>query len=246
MLFPIFHVIFYTACLWSYFQGNRRQAPPPPPPLQSRRTQPNLIRELAVAAERRATLRSIERNSDPVYIPPVTRKTRSVSDTTTPGSAESEGSADWSPDQQRKGKVPLLPNMSRTALQPRSYPAPPPPVPGNKPTPTSEVPHIQESSTSKTTPSADSDAPHKTAAPPPIAVKPKKKIQALHEDPGEPDTSPQAPPTKLEAAVPMAVDMDALMEEAVALEPTTKKVRKKVKKKESTEDSTTGEKKEKK
>ena len=229
-------------------QGNRRQAPPPPPPLQNRRTQPNLIRELAVAAERKATLRSMERNSDPGCTPPLTKQTRSISDTTIPGGVESEGSADGSPDQQRKGKVPLLPNMSRINLQPRSYPAPSPPVyiPGSKVTPTSETPHVHETSTTKATPISDSDAPHRTAAPPPIAVKPKKKIQTSSEDIGEPDSPPQAPPTKVETAVPMAVDMDALMEEAVALEPTTKKVRKKVKKKESSEDSTAGDKKEKK
>ena len=232
--------------MWSHFQGNRRQAPPPPPPLQSRRTQPNLIRELAVAAERKATLRSLDRNSVPKCTPPeTTRQIRSVSDTTTPGGTESEGSADGSPHQERKGKVPMLPNTSRTALQPKSYPAPPPPVPGNKATPTSETPHVQETTT-KTTPTVDSDAVHKAAAPPPIAVKPKKKKQTSNEDLGEPEPSPQTPPTKLEAAVPMAVDMDSLMEEAVALEPPTKKARKKVKKKESSEDSTAGEKKEKK
>ena len=200
-----------------------------------------------MAAEKKATLRKMERNSDPECTPPNTRQTRPVSDTTTPGGAESEGSADGSPDQQRKGKVPLLPSTSRSALQPRSYPAPPPPVPGNKATPTFEAPHVQETST---TPIVDSDAPPKTVAPPPVAMKPKKKKQTLSEDVGESDSAHQAPPTKLEAeeevAVPMAVDLDTLMEEAVTLEPTAKKVKKKVKKKGSSEDSTVGEKKEKK
>lgn len=227
------------------FQANRRQAPPPPPPLQTRRTQPTLIKELAVAAEKKATLRRIGQSSDQEGTPPETRSTHTVNGTYHhhgDQDKDSECSTEGSPEQERKTKVPLLPSTSRSALQPRSFPPPPPPT-TSKPTPTSaETPPLPGASTKAT----NFEAPHKPIAPPPVAEKPKKKRVTSLEDFDEPDSAHphQAPPTKQEEEVGhpdivgvATVDMDTLIEEAATVETPVKKAKKKVKRKQNSEDA---------
>ena len=147
----------------------------------------------------------------------------------------SECSTEGSPEQERKTKAPLLPSTSRTALLPRSYP--PPPLPTSKATPTSET--APEASIK----AVDSEVPHKTVGPPPVAEKPKKKKMTSLEDFDEPDSAHQAPPTNPEEEVDYpaggvpVVDMDMLIEEAATTETMVKKTKKKVKRKHGSEDT---------
>ena len=93
----------------------------------------------------------------------------------------------------------------------------------------------------------DSEGPHKTIAPPPVAEKPKKKRVTSLESFDEPDSAHphQAPPTQPEEEVEhpanevgvATVDLDALIEEAATMETPVKKTKKKVKRKHSSEDA---------
>lgn len=111
-----------------------------------------------------------------------------------------------------------------------------PPCPPSKTTPTAETTHGEE-------------PPLKAPAPPPVAEKPKKKRLKSFEEVDGQDSAPQAPPIKPkaeESAAIQTIDMDALMDEAIATEPAVKKVKKKVKRKQTSEDSTADGQKEKK
>ena len=169
-------------------------------------------------------------NSDPECTPPEARHTNSVGDSYPPpaprkefGAGGSESSTEGTPEQERKPKVPLLPNTARTGLPPKSLPAPPPP---SKTTPTAEM-------------TLDEEISNKGPAPPPVANKPKKKrLKSFDETDGQ-DSAPKATPISPEedmGAAVQTVDMDALMDEAVPMEPAVKKVKKKVKRKPGTDD----------
>lgn len=207
-----------------------------------------------MATERKATLKKVGHSLDSDSVtPPEGRHTLPTNESGTGSaprvSADGDSSTDGSPDQERKGKVPLIPSMSRTALLPRSKPPPPPPgaaAAANKATPTSDIPH---GGSTKPIPIPDSITSHKPVAPPPVAEKPKKKKAIIVDDHDEPDSAPLAPPTNYEQETNTAVatvDMDALLEGAESVEPATKKVKKKVKRKPSSEDSTSTGQKEKK
>ena len=243
----IYSVCYNYFCFYAGIQANRRQAPPPPPPLQSRRSQPSLIKELAVAAEKKATLRRMGQSSDHEGTPPETRSTCTVNGTYHHHGnqdKDSECSTEGSPEQERKTKVPLLPSTSRSALQPRLFPPPPPPMASKGMPTSSEVAPPME--TSSTTNAADSEGPHKNIAPPPVAEKPKKKRVTSLEGFDKPDSA-QAPPTQLEEEVEhpadvgvATVDLDTLIEEAATVETPVKKTKKKVKRKQSSEDAASG------
>lgn len=147
---------------------NRRQAPPPPPPSQRRRTQPEFIKELAVTAEKKATLRhrgkSLDHESqltteshDLEVAPPISGEAATILEEEQKEEEEQVDVVESEQPSEPQDGITLKSNTSMSRLKPRSHPAPPP-----KATPTVNILSEEGSET-------------KSHTPPPVASKPKKK-----------------------------------------------------------------------